>query len=55
MFNIFRDGEWAILECRDSLRLRGCGFFHVVQRISNGAPIHVVNPEVLQSIWLRKG
>lgn len=29
--NIFQDGEWAILEWRDPLRLRGCGFFHVVQ------------------------
>ena len=29
--NIFQDGEWAILECRDPLGLRGCGFFHVVR------------------------
>ena len=29
--NIFQDGEWAILEWRDPLGLRGCGFFHVVQ------------------------
>lgn len=28
--NIFEDGEWAILEWRDPLGLRGCGFFHVV-------------------------
>ena len=28
--NIFTDGEWAILEWRDPLGLRGCGFFHVV-------------------------
>ena len=28
--NIFADGEWAILEWRDPLGLRGCGFFHVV-------------------------
>lgn len=28
--NLFRDGEWAILEWRDPLGLRGCGFFHVV-------------------------
>ena len=28
--NIFVDGEWAILEWRDPLGLRGCGFFHVV-------------------------
>lgn len=28
--NIFGDGEWAILEWRDPLGLRGCGFFHVV-------------------------
>ncbi|HUP47818.1 MAG TPA: nuclear transport factor 2 family protein [Thermoanaerobaculia bacterium] len=27
--NLFEDGEWAILEWRDPLRLRGCGFFHV--------------------------
>ncbi|MCB1053669.1 MAG: nuclear transport factor 2 family protein [Acidobacteria bacterium] len=25
--NIFEDGEWAILEWRDPLGLRGCGFF----------------------------
>jgi hypothetical protein len=28
--NIFEDGEWAILEWRDPLGLRGCGFFHVI-------------------------
>ncbi len=28
--NIFVDGEWAILEWRDPLGMRGCGFFHVV-------------------------
>ena len=27
---ILQDGEWAILEWRDPLGLRGCGFFHVV-------------------------
>ena len=26
---IFEDGEWAILEWKDPLGLRGCGFFHV--------------------------
>ncbi|HCW06709.1 MAG TPA: steroid delta-isomerase [Cytophagales bacterium] len=28
--NIFQDGEWAILEWKDPLGLRGCGFFHVI-------------------------
>jgi limonene-1,2-epoxide hydrolase len=28
--NIFEEGEWAILEWRDPLGLRGCGFFRVV-------------------------
>lgn len=28
--NIFEDGAWAILEWKDPLGLRGCGFFHVV-------------------------
>ncbi len=28
--NIFEDGEWGILEWRDPLGLRGCGFFHIV-------------------------
>jgi limonene-1,2-epoxide hydrolase len=28
--DLFADGEWAILEWRDPLGLRGCGFFHVV-------------------------
>ena len=27
--NIFEAGEWAILEWKDPLGLRGCGFFHV--------------------------
>ena len=27
--NVFEDGEWAILEWRDPLGLRRCGFFHV--------------------------
>jgi limonene-1,2-epoxide hydrolase len=27
--HIFQDGEWAILEWRDPLGLRGCGFFHI--------------------------
>jgi limonene-1,2-epoxide hydrolase len=28
--NMFEDGEWAILEWRDPLGLRGCGFFHII-------------------------
>lgn len=27
--NIFVDKEWAILEWKDPLGLRGCGFFHI--------------------------
>jgi limonene-1,2-epoxide hydrolase len=27
--NIFEDGEWGILEWKDPLGLRGCGFFRV--------------------------
>ncbi len=27
--NLFEDGPWAILEWRDPLGLRGCGFFRV--------------------------
>lgn len=27
--NLFESGEWAILEWRDPLGLRGCGFFQV--------------------------
>ncbi len=27
---VFEDGDWAILEWKDPLGLRGCGFFHVV-------------------------
>lgn len=30
--NRFEDGDWAILEWRDPLGLRGCGFF----KIENG-------------------
>jgi hypothetical protein len=28
--HIFQEGEWAILEWRDPVGLRGCGFFHIV-------------------------
>lgn len=28
--NIFEDGDWVILEWKDPLGLRGCGFFHIV-------------------------
>jgi SnoaL-like domain len=28
--NIFQDGEWAILEWKDPMGLRGCGFFHII-------------------------
>jgi limonene-1,2-epoxide hydrolase len=27
--NLFEDGDWAILEWKDPLGLRGCGFFKV--------------------------
>ena len=27
--NIFEDGEWAILEWKDPIGLRGCGFFNI--------------------------
>ncbi len=27
--NIFEDGEWGILEWKDPLGLRGCGFFQI--------------------------
>jgi limonene-1,2-epoxide hydrolase len=29
--NLFENGEWAILEWRDPLGLRGCGFFQVLE------------------------
>jgi hypothetical protein len=29
--NIFEDNDWAILEWRDPLGLRGCGFFHIIE------------------------
>jgi len=28
--NIFEDGQWAIMEWRDPLGLRGCGFLQVI-------------------------
>ena len=28
--NVFEDGEWGMLEWKDPLGLRGCGFFHVL-------------------------
>ncbi|MBI9071217.1 MAG: nuclear transport factor 2 family protein [Melioribacteraceae bacterium] len=27
--NLFEDGDWAILEWKDPLGLRGCGFFQI--------------------------
>ena len=27
--NLFEDGDWAVLEWRDPLGLRGCGFFQI--------------------------
>ena len=27
--NIFQDGDWAILEWKDPIGLRGCGFFFI--------------------------
>ena len=30
--NILEDGEWGILEWKDSLGLRGCGFFHITDQ-----------------------
>lgn len=29
--NIFQDGNWVIVEWRDPMGLRGCGFFHIVE------------------------
>jgi limonene-1,2-epoxide hydrolase len=29
--NLFNDGDWAILEWKDPLDLRGCGFFQIKQ------------------------
>jgi hypothetical protein len=29
--NIFEDGDWAIIEWKDPLGLRGCGFFHITE------------------------
>ena len=29
--NIFEDKDWGILEWKDPLGLRGCGFFHIVE------------------------
>lgn len=28
--NLFEDGEWGILEWKDPLGLRGCGFFQII-------------------------
>ncbi len=40
---------------RDEYEIQFADIFDQIAAFSNGAPIHVVNPEVLQSIWLRKG
>lgn len=29
--HIFEDGDWAILEWKDPLGLRGCGFFQIAE------------------------
>lgn len=31
--NIFQDGDWAILEWKDPVGLRGCGFFNIVDGV----------------------
>ena len=31
--NIFEDGQWAIMQWKDPKRLRGWGFFHIVNGI----------------------
>ena len=31
--NIFEDGDWAILEWKDPLGLRGCGFFQIENEV----------------------
>lgn len=28
--NIFEDGEWVMLEWKDPIGFRGCGFFHII-------------------------
>ena len=28
--NLFEDGDWVILEWKDPLELRGCGFFQII-------------------------
>jgi len=28
--NMFEDNDWAIMEWKDPLGLRGCGFFHII-------------------------
>ena len=30
--NIFEDGEWVILEWKDPIGLRGCGFFQIIDQ-----------------------
>ena len=44
--NIFEDGEWAILEWKDPLGLRGCGFFHSPFNAITGFPGMVVCPSL---------
>ena len=39
---------------RDEFEIQFADIFDQIVAYSNGAPIHVVNPEVLQSVWLRK-
>ncbi|MBN2615798.1 MAG: nuclear transport factor 2 family protein [Bacteroidales bacterium] len=29
--HIYQDGTWGILEWKDPLGLRGCGFFHIIK------------------------
>lgn len=39
---------------RDEYEIQFADIFDQIVAFSNNAPIHVVNPEVLQSIWLRR-
>ena len=49
--NLFQDGDWAILEWRDPLGLRGCGFF----KISNDRIVVTgIVPPTKMNVFLRE-
>jgi hypothetical protein len=52
--NLFKDSEWAILEWKDPLGLRGCGFFRVQEDkiiFQRGYKEQAVSQNKIERLW----